>query len=747
MSDSHSLIDDVLDQLRDGGLDPDLPLLTNGTRVRCRDSHDKGNSRTGFYRIYEHVNEGRTFYAGAFGSWREGEKGSFHKLKPVGGRMSAEDKKVIAARVEAAKQREASLRAARVAKAARRAAGMWKALPTKGRCGYLDRKQIGAFGLRFGRKPDTALVPLVNVRDEVVGLQVLFGTPDKDGLSKRYWPAGLDPVGAFHLIGPRPEPGEAVLICEGYATGASLHMATGLCVAVAFTAGNLMPVAEAMRERYPGRQFVFCADDDWQTKNHKGEPWNPGREKAENAAVVIGGRVVYPVFEGERAEKWTDFNDLHLAEGFDAVRRQVMAVARPAAEGEWMSSLRRTNQGALVAHALNVTLILENDERWAGVIGEDVFSGRSAKRRASPCAPGAGEWSDLDDTLTSLWMAEQYGLLVKSVTVMEAAAVVASRRQFHPVRDYLRGLEWDGIPRLSTWLKDYLGAQALAGRDEYLASAGMRWLVSAVARVMRPGCKADCVLILEGDQGLNKSSALGVLGGEWFMDTPIALGDKDAYQQLQGVWIAELAELDALNKVDSLKAKSFFGASVDTFRPSYGRRNIRLPRQCVFAGTTNQDEYLRDPTGNRRYWPVACTRVSLDALREARDQLWAEAYQLYQEGEPWWPQPSEKVWFEDEQDVRFASDAWETSIVRWLENNPCASVTSAELLEKALNLDPGHWGRPEQTRVGQIMHRLGWRRKRLAPSGRYGVRPYAYVRPDGWQPRGQMPLAQKEPVL
>lgn len=742
----HELLRDVLAQLQDGGLEPDEPL-TIGDRVRCKAKGDKGKAKTGFYVIYEHRNKEKTFYAGAFGSWREGEQGAFHKLKPVGGRMSEDDKKVIKAQVERQKEREAAKIARRQAGAARRAAGMWAKLPDKGRCGYLERKGVVALGLKFGRKPDTALVPMLNVRDQVVGLQVLLGVPDEDGLSKRYWPYGLNPVGAFHLVGPHPEPGEAILICEGYATGASLHMATGLCVVIAFTAGNLVPVAEAMRERYPGRQFVFCADDDWKTLNHKKEPWNPGLEKADHASKLVGGRVVFPVFGGERDDSWTDFNDLHASEGLDAVRRQVMAVVRPSAEGGWKAALQRTGQGALIPHPANVALILQNDERWAGVIGEDLFSSRTVKRRATPYGGRAGEWSDLDDTRTSIWLAEQYGLRVKSLTVLEAVAVVAHDNQFHPVREYLAGLVWDKKPRVRSWLRTYLGAQALADDQSYPDVMGMRYLVSAVARAMVPGAKADCVLILEGSQGLNKSTALAVLGGEWFTDTPIALGEKDAYQAIQGMWIIELAELDAFNKVESTKAKSFFGASVDTFRPSYGRRNIRLPRQCVFAGTTNQDEYLRDPTGNRRYWPVLCTAVLLDKLREDRDQLWAEAYALYQSGERWWPQPDEKAMFEAEQDVRFAGDAWEPKIVAYLEANPCESITSDVLLDKALNLDPGHWGRPEQTRVGQVMHRIGWRRRRGAPQGRYGIRPYAYIRPDSWKPKGQLALQEREPVV
>lgn len=743
--DKHKLLDDLLAQLQAGGLDPDTPLVI-GKRTRCRAEGDKGKARTGFYVIYEHLSGGKAFYAGAFGSWREGEKGAFHKLKPAGGRMSEEDRKVIRAQVERQKAAEADRIARRQAGAARRAAGMWKALPETGRCGYLGRKLIVALGLKFGRKPDTALVPMRNLRDQIVGLQVLMGVPDADGLTKRYWPAGLDPVGAFHLLGPDPEPGCPLLICEGYATGASLHMATSLCVAVAFTAGNLIPVAEAMRERYPGRQFVFCADDDWQTKNHAGEPWNPGIEKAENAAKLVGGRVVFPVFSGERDVKWTDFNDLHVSEGLDAVRRQVLAVVRPPADGGWRAALHRTAQGALVPHAVNVQLILQNDDRWKGVVAEDLFSCRTVKRRATPYGGRAGEWSDLDDTRTSIWLAEQYGLRCKSVTVMEAVQVVAHDNQYHPVREYLAGLEWDKTPRVQTWLRTYLGARALADNPAYPDIMGMRWLVSAVARVMVPGAKADCVLILEGVQGRGKSTALGILGGEWFMDTPFPLGDKEAYQQIQGMWIVELGELDAFNKAESTKAKQFFGASKDVFRPSYGRRSISLPRQCVFAGTTNQDEYLKDPTGNRRYWPVDCLSVDLEGLRAVRDQLWAEAYQLYLDGTPWWPQTDERAMFEAEQDVRFQGDAWEPRIVSWLESNPCESVTSDVLLERALNLDPGHWGKPEQTRVGQVMHRLGWRRRRGAPQGRGGVRPYSYMRPDSWR-TGQLTLQDRGPVV
>ncbi len=737
------LLDDVLKQLQDGGLDPDTPLVLD-ERTRCRTAGGKDKNKTGWYVVYEHrLSNGDTAYFGSFGDWRSGEKGSWHKLKPCGGRLTDEDRKVMKARTEAAKKKAELARATLAGKAARRAAGLFKVQPERGRSAYLERKQVVGLGVRYGRRGGTALVPMHDVKDRLVGMQILFDQPDEDGLTKKYWPYGLAKDGAFHLMGPHPEPGEPLLVCEGYATGASLHMATGLCVAVAFDAGNLMPVAEAMRERYAGRPIILCADDDWKTEIN-GKPFNTGVEKARNASDVVGGQVVLPVFTLSREDKWTDFNDLHCAEGLDAVRRQVMAVVRPSAEGGWRKQLRRTTTGTLVAHVVNVAMILGNDERWAGVIAEDIFSSKVMKRRATPYGGQAGEWSDLDDTRTSIWLAEQYGLLVKPLSVLEAVAVVAHQNQFHPVREYLGGLVWDGVKRVDSWLHTHLGAQPLADVAQYPSIAGRRWLVSAVARVMHPGVKADCVLILEGAQGEGKSSALRALGGEWFMDSPITLGDKEAFQQIRGKWIIELAELDALNKADNLKAKLFFSSAVDTFRASYARRTVDVLRQCVFGGTTNQDEYLKDPTGNRRYWPVYCQFADYEGLVAARDQLWAEAYHLYQEGEKWWPQKDEVAMFEAEQDMRFAADMWEPRIVKWLDTNPCESVTGDVVLEKALNLDPGHWDKPAQMRVGQVMHRIGWKRRRLPADRPHGVRGYGYFRPDSWKPKVQMPL---EPVL
>lgn len=721
------MIDEVMGQLADYGLELAVPLVY-GKLTRCKTSQDKGREKNGWYVVHgHHTEKGETLIFGSFGDWRSGES---QKIKVKAGRMTAEEREVMRARQEEAKRRAAEVAANAARRAASRASSLFKRMPEKGKSLYLDRKQIVSFGVRYAPRTGAVLVPMCDARDKIVGLQVIFPeVQENTGRDKSYWPYGMSKEGAFHLIGPHPEPGEPVLVCEGYATGASLHMATSATVSVAFDAGNLREVAKAMRDRFPGRPLIVCRDDDWKTKRPNGEPWNPGEEKGANAALIVGGQVVGPVFSGERHDKWTDFNDLHCAEGLEAVRRQVLAVIKPPAAGGWKDGLARTENGALIAHMSNVEMILANDERWKGVISYCAFSSKIVKSRTAPYGGEIGAWADIDDTRVMKWLAQQYNLRVKPFSVIEAVSVVAHDHSFHPVRDYLHGLEWDRVPRLDNWLTDFMGVAP----SEYVSKVAKRWMIAAVARVMKPGCKADCVLILEGLQGEGKSSAVAALGGDWFMDTPFVLGDKEAFMSLRGKWLIELGELDSFNKAESTKAKQFFSASTDTYRESYGRRTNDVPRQCVFVGTTNQGEYLKDPTGNRRYWPVLCTKADIDALREFRDQLWAEAMACYLAGERWWVNKDEAAMFTEEQDERFVVDEWEGPILMWLEESQIGETTTGcEVLAQALKLDFGHWGKPEQMRVGAIMHRLGWRRVRLPALAKSRVRPWGYKKPNGW---------------
>lgn len=749
------VMDDVLDQFAQLGLQVSLPLVF-GKLTRVPAEGDRKGDRTGWYVVHEYRTEkGDLLIFGSYGCWRMGES---LKIKCKGARLSAEEREVMAARQEEARRKAAEVAERAAARAAKRAQSMWDKLPASGKSAYLERKQVVGFGVRFAPRSGAVLVPMRNAQSRLVGLQVIYPERQADiGRDKTYWPYGLAKEGAFHLIGPHPEPGEAILVCEGYATGASLHLATGLCVAVCFDAGNLLPVGKTLRQTFPARPLVFCADDDWKTvRQGTQDPWNVGREKADNAATVLGGQVVFPVFSGERAEKWTDFNDLHVAEGLDAVRSLVMAVVRPAAQGGWREKLQRSDTGALIAHTYNVQLILGNDERWAGVIARDEFSVKIMKRKATPFGGLAGEWSDLDDAHTVVWLAEQYNLRVKAASVVEAVSVVASNNGFHPVREYLRSLEWDGTPRLHFWLRAIFGVKVPEpGKDDvtpeeaarlsrYVSKVGAYWLTSAVARVMKPGCKADGVIILEGKQGRGKSTALSILGGEWYLDAQVDIGNKDAYQILRGKLIIEWGEMDAFNKADSTKLKQFVSAGTDTYRESYGRRVIDVPRQCVFAGTTNQNNYLKDATGNRRFWPVFCTAIDLELLREWRDQLWAEAVVAFDRQDRWWVTHEEVEIFEAEQEARYSVDAWELVILTWLEGYVGETCTADQVLTAALKLDYGHWSKPDQVRVGQIMDRLGWTRARLPSLKKSGIRPWGWRKPKSWSPSEPVEQPQVE---
>ena len=209
----------------------------------------------------------------------------------------------------------------------------------------------------------------------------------------------------------------------------------------------------------------------------------------------------------------------------------------------------------------------------------------------------------------------------------------------------------------------------LGRRDTPLNRAiGSRWMISAVARIMQPGAKVDHMLILEGPQGTKKSSALKMLAGaDWFTDELAEIGSKDAAQQMRGIWIIEIAELDAISRAEVSRIKAFLSRTTDRYRPPYERYVVEVPRQCVFAGSVNPDTYLRDETGNRRFWPVRCGNINLDALSRDRDQLWAEAVARYRDGTIWWLNEAELIAdAKIEQDQRYQADAWDARIDRWL---------------------------------------------------------------------------------
>ncbi len=402
------------------------------------------------------------------------------------------------------------------------------------------------------------------------------------------------------------------------------------------------------------------------------------------------------------------------------------AAARAAAgRDEWKSLLLYRADGiSLLPGIHNIATILRHDPTWRDALSHDEFRGEDLLR-----ARGV---TDVDVTSIREWFSgPTWTTTVSAETANAVVSLVAHERLCHPVRDYLSSLVWDGTPRLATWLTRYLGVED----TPYTRTVGSSWLISAVARVYQPGCKADHVLVLEGEQGTGKSTALSILAGAWFADTPIDLGSKDAYQALRGKWIVELGELASLRKADVERAKAFFSASTDTYRPSYGRRSVDVPRQCVFAGSTNLDAYLQDATGNRRFWPIRTGAIDLDALRRDRDQIWAEALDAYNAGVPWWiDDPKIARLASDEQSARQTGDAWEADITAWLSSSTASAIvkreggiTTRDVLVEGLKMTPAEIHNGHEQRVAIVMRQLKWSQGR--PWRPDGTRPRVWLRP------------------
>jgi predicted P-loop ATPase len=388
--------------------------------------------------------------------------------------------------------------------------------------------------------------------------------------------------------------------------------------------------------------------------------------------------------------------------------RELQRIWDKAAPHHWLIHCQRNSEGNPRSNLANAMVALREAPELQDRFAYDEMLRASLLMKPLPGSmPHSAPRPVRDEDVTAVqeWLQLAGLTSISKDSVHAAVDLRASERKFHPVRDYLNALRWDGESRLSGWLHVYLGAEKTA----YTDGIGKMFPIAMVARVFEPGCKADYMIVLEGEQGTQKSAACAILAGLWFSDSlpDIRGSGKDVSQHLNGKWLIEVAELSALDRSEAAALKAFVTRQVERYRPSYGRKDVIEPRQCVFIGTTNKSAYLRDETGGRRFWPVKCGRIDVEPLTRDRDQLLAEAVTLYRKRTQWWPDRSfETTHIRPEQDARYEADAWEESISAFLTGK--SETTISEVAKKALRIDTPKLGTADQRRIGAALERLNW---------------------------------------
>ena len=379
----------------------------------------------------------------------------------------------------------------------------------------------------------------------------------------------------------------------------------------------------------------------------------------------------------------------------------------PTAAPHWPSLLDATERGPR-ANITNAVRILQHDPMFSAErLWYDEFLDRVIVRDSPP-----REWRDDDDTRTTVYMQEVAGVaLMPEHLVAKAVQMVARQRRRHVVREWLSSLTWDGEDRLTMAFGDYWGAF----NTEHVMSASKNFFIGLVARVLRPGCKLDTMPVFEGKEGIKKSTALSIVGGEWYSVARERIDHKDFLQGLKGKWLLEMGELQALSRVEQTAVRMMMSTQVDDYRPSYAKHVVSFPRQCAFAGTTNSDEWGQDSFGLRRYWPIRCGEINLDALAAARDQLFAEAVVRFNAGESWWEMPENTL---DVQAERQFYDEWSAAVLEYARlQGGDRGIAIFDIMTNGLKLHLSQIDRLTQMRVASILRLAGYERRSLRIDG------------------------------
>lgn len=653
---------------------------------------DRAGKKAGYYRLKIDGD----FAVGNFGSHREGVTHNWHSKASK--HYSPEEIAAYKAKLAAEKKEAEKRRKEDQDNITRAAKLIWDKSQLATDHPYLARKQIQPHGIRLYK--DDLIIP-VFVGGVFKCLQTITVDGDKffsfkDDEDK--WVKGSPFQGGYYHLAHKDDSKDRIIICEGFATAASIREATGCIVICAFNAGNLAAVAEFFRHRYPDAQIIIASDndqwswdgrakakhcppdlvtsdipgDDERWKNWRAaDGWlvNTGVVKANQAAAKIGGaHVIWPDFPPDDKDKRTDYNDLAVSEGLEAVKARVLSVPEKKKPSkalavmvstenfkDFMKIKRVSKDGIQVwyeENSINYSLYVQHHPRLQGVFAWDEFHLTTMVVKCPPWTEDEGkahlfdvhELDEADVRECDYFIQRlEGGLRGNEGKTRGAIEDSALRNSIHPARDNFDRMVWDGSPRLDNWLIDWLGCEK--DDPDYVRAVGRTWLLAAVKRIYEPGCKFDQMLVLEGPQRAGKSTALEIMatfgdpGHEkrYFMDTLKISNceDPDELMKLTGALIVEIQEMSGFNKKDDDALKAFISTKEDTYRAPYARKTKKWPRQFVLAGTYNPlDGIFKDPTGLSRFWVVATgKKIDLDGLKAASKQIWAEAVHRYKAGE------------------------------------------------------------------------------------------------------------------
>jgi putative DNA primase/helicase len=666
------------------GITPPSEIIPYRGKIERFSSNGKARDDSGWYVFHDDERP-----AGRFGDYRSGVDATWTgKSEPWTPEQKREWAKTMRALEEQRQRDQEELHK----RAADKAAKMWDAAhdATERQHDYLSRKHIPGVGARMLR--EMLLVPLYHGPRQLVGLQII----QQDGARK--FLTGTPSAGAYTVIGKPSKTGH-IVICEGYATAVSVHIATGYCVVVAFSAGNLEAVAKKIRAAMPEAIIFIGADDDcwlddrvdeWAAENNiesyevaeKFDPFgirylevthggrvklfkNAGRVAAAVTARAIGAHIALPVWDGER-EKGTDFNDLHLAEGLQAVADCFELPEPPAADPEPEPTIEHNEIAEQTgSNVPSVPASTRSDTDYTSWLVDVTDKGKPLStignlaeitRRLGVIVrynviskdeeiliPGLGFSMDNRQNAAVAWItSEAAKFRMPTGNIGDYVTYLAERNQWNPVASWITSKAWDGHDRLSELIATvHATGETTSENVRTMKRAFLtRWMLSAVAGAFRPhGVSAHGVLVFQGDQYLGKTKWFKSLVPEELavLQDGVILRpeDRDSVKQCVSNWLVELGELDAtFRKSDIAALKAFLTRDKDVFRRAYARKESEFARRTIFFASVNPKEFLHDPTGNRRYWTIECEALDHSHTIDMQ-QCWAQVYALYCQGEGW----------------------------------------------------------------------------------------------------------------